>query len=261
MKYCRAFAWAALLVLAFTIVDSMAGPSQGKNPKSKVVRESGIVVPVPDTSRNRFGVLATGGFGIEAKFVSDAFTKKDPKSPMTELSYEEGADLSAGFEVFYERLFSDPTDVDLYGVRIGVGYTQIEVEDRRSALDDFGDPVQLMQDLDADLVYLNVGPFYERRLTDRFYAQVSAGLTAAYIDANLNTSDNGAIDADAGEDETLFGAYASLAIGFDVASNWSILGGVRYQYLDRFSIDNGVTDAELDFDSVYMAFLGLRFEF
>ncbi len=142
---------------------------------------------------------------------------------------------------------------------MGVGYSQIEMDDN---FRDAGTGFELGHDLDADLFHLNVGPFFEHRFTPRFYGQVSAGPTAAYIDAELSTRDTtGLLDADAAEDEFLFGAYTSLAIGYEFTPCWSLMGGVRYQYLDSFEIDNGSTEAELDFDSSFFAFLGLRCSF
>ena len=237
------------------------GKNYGKDVPPPVVPD--LSIEVPSQPRNRIGVLATGGLGISAEFLSDAFVKKDPKIPFDRIEREEDADFSPGFEVFYERLFSDPAETThLWGLRVGLGYSHIEAEDRYNEIDAFGDVFTLEHELEADLIHLNVGPFYEHRFSDRFYAQVSAGLTAAYMNADLKTRDStGLLDADSSEDDFLFGAYASLAIGYDIAPNWSLMGGIRYQYLDTFEIDNGITEAELDFDSAYFVFAGLRWAF
>ncbi len=258
---CRAFFFGASLCLA--IHYAAAGPTSfGKNGfgknygKDEPVPE--IREEVPEFSRNRVGVLATGGLGVSAKMISDAFTKD---VPTTRLSQSEDADFAPGGEIFYERVLSDPSAEDLWGIRVGFGYSRVEMENRFSGFDEFDQFFTLQHDLDADLIHANVGPFYERRFTDRLYGQASVGLTAAYIDADLETTHSDGLRANGSDDEFLFGAYASVALGYQVSSNWSLMGGVRYQYLDNFKIDNGVSDVELDFDSSYVVFAGLRWDF
>ena len=137
----------------------------------------------------------------------------------------------------------------------------MEIEDRFSGFDEFDQFFTLEHDFDADLIYANVGPFYERRFTDRFYGQASVGLTAAYIDADLETTHSDGFRAYESDDEFLFGAYAQVALGYQVSTNWSLMGGVRYQDLDSFDIDNAISEVELDFDSSYVVFVGLRWDF
>lgn len=254
------FCLTALLLL--TVHPLSAGEPHravGKNPKNPPLPP--LPPPVLAPELNRFGILGTGGFGVEAEFVSDAFIKKDPKKKLPSDAYRstEEDDFSGGVELFYERILTDPLAGSFWGLRVGVGYTQIEIEE---TMQEPTNAFSLAHELDADLFHLNVGPFYEHRFTDQFYAQFSAGLTAAYIDADLSTRDStGVLDADASEDDFLFGAYASLALGYYFTPRWSLMGGVRYQYLDSFEINNGSTEAELDFDSSVFAFIGLRYDF
>lgn len=259
-----------LLVLGAGLLSSLVLPSSGgpsphssKNPTAPknppLLQPPPPILQLPPPPQNRFGVVGTGGFGIEAEFLTEAYIKKKPHAPIHSLGGSERDDFSPGVEVFYERVFSDPRDRNLRGLRLGLGYTNIDIEDdvSISAIN-----FNLKHALDADLVYFNAGPFYERRFTDRFYGQLGAGLTAAYINADLSTRDStGLLHADADEDEFLFGAYASAGLGYDITRNWSLMGGIRYQYLESFDIDNGVTEAELEFDSAFLAFVGLRFVF
>ncbi|MFT5189241.1 MAG: opacity protein-like surface antigen [Verrucomicrobiales bacterium] len=258
---CRHFFIGASLSLA--VQAAHAGPPFGKNGFGKnygkePVLELSVEEVIPSLpSRNRIGVLAIGGLGISAEFISNAFTKEAPKVP---ISQSEDADFSPGGEIFYDRILSAPSEAaNLWGVRVGLGYSQIEVEERFRGIDGGDNPFTILHEFEADLIHLNVGPFYEHRFSDRFYAQVSAGITAAYIDADLETS--GVLNAKASEDEFLFGAYASLALGVQIAPNWSLIGGIRYHYIDAFEIDNGATKTELDFDSSHFVFAGLRFDF
>ena len=260
----RAIFLGASLSLAIHLAS--AGPASSSKSGygkgyGKVEEKPILEVPVetPEVSRNRVGVLATGGLGISADIISNAFTKKSPTAP---ISQSEDADFSLGGELFYERILSaDPAAQDLWGIRVGVGYSQVEVEDRHRGFDEFDQFFTLEHDFDADVIHANVGPFFERRFTDRFYGQVSAGLTAAYIDADLETTHSDGFSANESDDEFLFGAFAQVALGYQVASNWSLMGGIRYQYLDRFEIDNGLSEVELDFDSSYVVFAGIRWEF
>jgi outer membrane receptor protein involved in Fe transport len=261
---CRAFFLGASLSLAIhcavagptSVGKSGHGKSYGKDEDEPAIE---IHVEIPEVSRNRVGVLANGGLGISAEILSNAFTKKSPTTPITQ---SEDADFALGGEIFYERILSaDPSAQDLWGIRVGVGYSQVEMEDRHSGFDEFGQFFTLEHDFDADLIHANVGPFFERRFTDRFYGQASVGLTAAYIDADLETTHSAGFSAYEGDDEFLFGAYAQVALGYQVSSNWSLMAGIRYQYLDTFEIDNGISEVDLDFDSSYVVFAGVRWNF
>ncbi len=238
-----------------------AGPF-GKNysGKATLIPKAGSFVE--ERPRHRLGVNATGGFNIEAEFLSHAFTKKKPAVDIYRDPSEEEDDFSAGFEIYYEHLLSDPGADHLWGLRAGIGYNRIEIEERFAGLSGLGNLVTFEDELDADLIYLNVGPFYEHRFTEKFYAQLSAGITAAYIDADLVTTvEPGPLKSSGGDDDFLIGAYASLGIGYDFAPNWGLMGGIRYQYLDRFEVSNDFSEAKLNFDSSYFLFLGLRWSF
>ncbi len=251
----RCLLFGALFFLVFATIAPGGEPTPVKNPKNPPPP----VIPPPPVLRlpmNRIGVMATGGFNVETEFVSDAFVKKDPSKPKgfsDSDSDSDEDDFSGGFEVFYERLFTQPDVSGLWGLRVGVGYNEFELEGLSGVLD---------QKLDADLFYLSVGPFYEYRFTNQFYGQLGAGLTAAYISSDLSSEDLGGVfDDDASEDDFLFGAYASVALGYDFTPHWGIIGGVRYQYLDSHEIKTESGEAELDFDGSFYAFLGLRFTF
>lgn len=263
MKYCSFALTLFTLLACFTAFAGEPTTRPDKNPKNPKNPPPPVIPPIieVDPPKHRLGVLATGGFGIEAEFVSDAFVKKDPtkKIPLDSYESDDEDDFSGGFEVFYEHVFSDPDDIDVWGLRLGLGYSRIEIDDK---FHDMANAFTLSHDLDADLIHFSVGPFYEHRFSNEVFAQISAGLTAAYINADLSTEDStGLLDADTSEDDFLFGAYASVALGYEFTPRWSILGGVRYQYLDSFEIDNGSTEADLDFDSSVLAFIGLRFAF
>ena len=218
---CRAFFFGASLCLA--IHYAAAGPTSfGKNyGKDEAVPE--IREEVPEFFCNRVGAIATGGLGVSVKMISDAFTKD---APTTRLSQSGNADFAPGGEIFYERVLSDPSAQDLWEIRVGFGSSRVEMEDRFSGFDEFDQFFILQYDLEADLIHANVGPFYERRFTDRFYGQASVGLTAASIDTDLETTHSDGLRANGSDDEFLFGAYTSVALGYQVSSNWSLMGGV-----------------------------------
>ena len=69
--------------------------------------------------------------------------------------------------------------------------------------------------------------------------------------------------ADLNDDDSdfVFGGYIDFTVGYDITRNWSLYGGVRYQYLTDFEVGSVGAEAEIEFDQAYMAFLGLRFAF
>lgn len=231
------------------------GGPYGKSPKQSVIP----LLPQPEVLDHRVGLQAAGGLGIKAQFLANAYMKQRYSNdrysvPTDQLRDTDHDEFAPGVEGFYERVLGRSAN-SLWGARVGLGYMNIEAESdiqlRRRTL---------TSDLDVDMLYATLGPFYEHRFTDRFYAQISAGVAVAYMDASLH-SEAGRFSDSATESDFVMGAYVSAAIGYDVVPNCSIMTGIRYQYMDRFEISNRMDSASLNSDEAYQVFVGLRWAF
>lgn len=248
----------------YEIAESEIAQNEGRNPK------------------NRFGVHGGIAFGVKAKFISGAFTgnkivadvDEGPESVTTvgtRSSDEENGAL--GGDIFYERILGESNIAvdgvnEMWGIHIGVGFNEFGFKDTVGVdvlgQDDGGfiNTGSINNELDADMWRVDVGLFKESYLTDRLYAKFGAGLSAAYIEADYTLS--GPFNfADLNDDDSdfVFGGYIDFTVGYDITRNWSLYGGVRYQYLTDFEVGSGGAEAEIEFDQAYMAFLGLRFAF
>lgn len=236
--------------------------------------------------KNRVGVQGTVSFGIDAKFMSDAFTgngivavpANGPQdvvvNPGRASDDEEGA---LGGELFFERVLGESDFLDsgvneTWGLHVGVGLTQLDFSSDSNLnafeqvapglVSPFLSQGSMNHDFEADLWYLNLGLFSESHITERFRAKFGAGISAAYIDASYTVS--GPFDfATAKEDDqdVLVGGYVDLTFGFDFTRSLALDAGIRYQYLSSFDIDTGFSEASIDFDQSFMAFIGLRYSF
>ncbi len=236
--------------------------------------------------KNRVGVQGTVSFGIDAKFMSEAFTGNDivtvPANGPQDVIVDPGSagddeEDALGGELFFERVLGESDLLDsgvneTWGLRVGVGFTQLEFSSN-SNLDTFEQVAPGLQspflsqgsmnhDFEADLWYLNLGLFSESHITDRFRAKFGVGISAAYIDASYTVS--GPFDfATAQEDDQdlLVGGYVDLTFGFDFTRSLALDAGLRYQYFRSFDMVTGFSEASIDFDQSFMAFIGLRYSF
>lgn len=276
----------ALAVLGTSFWTDRADAGTPHELEPTLIPEERWETPAPAlrNPRNRFGVQGGVVFGVKAEFVTEAFMGNDitvdPGFGPQEVAVDSSrgsADEDGGFsgEIYYERVLGESDLVydgvnETWGFHIGVSYTQVELKDKVSvnAYDPGGtDPVFLDQstmfhDLEADIWQLNLGLFKESYLTDQFYAKVGGGLSVAYIDGSYSLS--GPYDfatEEADETDVLIGGYLDLTLGYDFNRYWGLYAGIRYQYLSSFEIETSTSEARLEFDQSFLAFIGLRFSF
>ncbi|MEM7396732.1 MAG: outer membrane beta-barrel protein, partial [Verrucomicrobiota bacterium] len=195
-------------------------------------------------------------------------------------------DGSNGFQVYFEKPVGETRALpghrpSPFGWKMSLGYHRFSFSDV-SGLNGELDVIRNLpnrsilggrRDLEAKLIYMNLGPYINWHWTERFYARLGAGITAGYLRTNFGVTDvstqgagsrAGDVDVTRGrdkEDGLVAGAYVEAGLGFHLSRNWSLVGGMRYQYLDNFDQKNGGSKAELDFDSAYEAYIGLSYRF
>ena len=241
-----------------------------------------IAKPEGRNPKNRFGKHGGIAFGVKAEFISGAFSGNnivaDPAEGLESVNVVRGQGSNEesgalGGELFYERILGE-SDIlsegvnEMWGIHIGLGYNEFGFKDI-IGVDVFGqddggfiNTGSIGNELDADMWRLDVGLFKESYLTDRLYAKFGGGLSVAYIEAEYTASGPFNFSPLSGDDsDFVFGGYIDFTVGYDITRNWSLYGGLRYQYLSDFEMDNGSAEASLEFDQAYMAFLGVRFAF
>jgi hypothetical protein len=272
---------AGTLTLA-SLMLAQAGNPWDSEPTEIPEEQYEIAEPEGRNPKNRFGMHGGVAFGVKAKFISAAFSGDNivadpdvgPESVTTDRT--NGSDDERGAlsgEIFYERILGESNILsegvnEFWGIHIGVGFNEFGFKDT-VGVDVFGQDDggfistgSINNELDADMWRIDVGLFKESYLTDRLYAKFGGGLSAAYIEADYSLS--GPFNfADLNDDDSdfVFGGYVDLTVGYDFTRNWSLYGGVRYQYLTDFEVGSGGAEAKIEFDQAYMAFLGVRFAF
>jgi hypothetical protein len=228
--------------------------------------------------------------GVKAEFITNAFTGNNitviqdvgPENVGVNPSRDSTTnEKGEGGEIFYERVLGESDLLsegvnETWGVHFGVGFNHLGTEGRSrgntfrqlpgdapaGTEPEFLDQGIIFHDLEADLWHASVGLFKESYLTDNFYTKVGGGLTVAYVESEYSVKGPfDFADETASDNDFLFGGYLDLTIGYDVTPNWSLYGGIRYQYLSSYELNTPSSDTKVEFNQSYMAFVGVRFAF
>jgi len=117
---------------------------------------------------------------------------------------------------------------------------------------------------------LRLGPYVDFPLGQDVNIWVSGGVVGALLVADAQWSDTislpgaGSLPTTTGhghEDAFLWGAFASANIAWDLGENWSLVGGVQFQYLEDFSHNFGGRTVELDWGNTWFATVGFCVRF
>jgi len=125
------------------------------------------------------------------------------------------------------------------------------------------------RNLDVDLFGLSAGPYIDLPLADKFHLRLEGGATLAaargrydYFSsttiAGVGTQGSAGKDSDWG---FMGGVYLGMRAEWLINRQWAVTGGVRYQYLNDYSLRAGTSKATLQFDSGVLFSLGARYTF
>lgn len=124
------------------------------------------------------------------------------------------------------------------------------------------------RELDADLWGGRFGPSLDYPITDKVNLWVSAGLAAGLLDAEaswnetvtLGTSSVDSVGRGSNLD-LLWGWYVGGNISWDITQRWSVLGGVQFQDLGKYSHSFGGRTADLDLSKSIFVNIGASYRF
>ncbi len=125
------------------------------------------------------------------------------------------------------------------------------------------------RDLDAVLFGFSAGPYLELPLTERFAVRLDAGATLAVMHGDYKYSSTTTItgvgaQATRGsetDDDLLPGLFAGISAVFAATPQVSLIGSVRYQYLDDFEVEARNSRAKIEFSGACLVSVGAIFKF
>jgi hypothetical protein len=124
------------------------------------------------------------------------------------------------------------------------------------------------RELDAGLWGGRLGPSLDYAIADKVNLWVSGGLALGLLDAeaswnetvSLGTSSVHSVGRDSDLD-MLWGWYVGGNISWDITQRWSVLGGVQFQDLGKYSHSFGGRTAELDLSKSIFVNIGASYRF
>ena len=120
-------------------------------------------------------------------------------------------------------------------------------------------------DFDGHLWGVHLGLYGEHRLGERWLTSLSGGLAMGILNADVSWSESANLpgggtvsSSGSGSDsDVLFGFYLGAAAAYDVGRNWSVIGGVQYQFLGDYKGNFDGRTVEVDFSGSIFVTLGI----
>ena len=127
-----------------------------------------------------------------------------------------------------------------------------------------GTTISRSRDLDAHFLALTVGPYLELPVSSRFSVNLEGGLSLALVNGDYHfdstTTIPGAGPSTHSEKESATSILPGVTVGFTahyhINDSWSAYAGAKYQYFSDFVIDDGSSEAELEFGRSFILSLG-----
>jgi len=124
-------------------------------------------------------------------------------------------------------------------------------------------------EFDGDLWGLQLGIYGADRLSEHWHVSMSGGLALAVLAADVTWSEQatlpgGGLASASGvgnDSEVLYGLYLGATVGYDLGKNWSVIGGMQYQYLSKYENDFSGRSVEIDFSGSLFVTLGISKSF
>jgi len=128
-----------------------------------------------------------------------------------------------------------------------------------------GATVSGRHEFDGHLWGLHLGMYGEHRLSERWLASLSGGLAMGFLNADVSWSESAtlpgggtaSLSGSDSDSDVLFGFYVGANIAYDLRKNWSLIGGVQYQYLGSYDGDFEGRKVEVDFSGSLFVTIGI----
>jgi opacity protein-like surface antigen len=124
------------------------------------------------------------------------------------------------------------------------------------------------RELDANLWGGRLGPSLDYPITDRLNLWISAGLALGLLNADASWNETISLGTSSvdnvgrgSDSDFLLGWYLGGNISWDITQRWSVLGGVQFQDLGRYSHNFGGRTAELDLSKSIFINIGASYRF
>jgi hypothetical protein len=125
------------------------------------------------------------------------------------------------------------------------------------------------RDFDANVWGFHCGPDFEYPVGQHLKLGASAGLAAAWIDAEASWSEaveiswvrGPAVSGTGHGSDFLWGFYVGGTVSYDLTERWSLVAGAQYQFLDQYRHIFGGREVEADFSQTILVTVGVGFKF
>ena len=124
-------------------------------------------------------------------------------------------------------------------------------------------------EFDGNLFGLHLGGYGTYQLGTNWQASMSGGFALGFLSADVSWSEQGtspgggstSLSGGGSDSDVLFGFYLGASIAYDLGKNWSVIGGVQYQYFGDYENDFSGRTVEVDFSGSLFVTVGISKSF
>jgi hypothetical protein len=113
----------------------------------------------------------------------------------------------------------------------------------------------------ADIFGFRFGPYVEMPLGRGFSAALSGGLALAEINSDFSYTVTGSPSGSGSHSDLLAGVYAGGTVSYAMTQSTSLVGGIQYQDLGRYTHTINRKEAAMDLSNSFFVTLGLSYSF
>lgn len=120
-------------------------------------------------------------------------------------------------------------------------------------------------EFDGNLWGFQLGMYGAYLLSEHWQVSMSGGFALGILAADVTWSEqetlpgggSASLFGGGSDSGVLYGFYLGANVGYDLGKNWSVIGGVQYQFLDNYENDFSGRTVEVDFSGSLFVTLGI----
>jgi hypothetical protein len=120
-------------------------------------------------------------------------------------------------------------------------------------------------EFDGNLWGFQLGAYGAYQLSERWQASMSGGFALGILCADVTWSEQGtlpgggpvSLSGGGSDSDVLYGFYLGANIAYDLGKNWSVVGGLQYQFLNSYENDFSGRTVEVDFSGSLFVTIGI----